>query len=244
MIIYKGPSMVDGQPIVIIATGIKRPSKNRKTGAMVQVWIFADNGMTPMNSSKSGADVSVCGSCAKRALIRKMAKLQDIAVEPECYVDLSKAPMKIMKAYLAGAYPDISGNYAAIAAYFARRIVRGGAYGDPMAGPAKLWRAVYRFSAGRTAYSHMWKDYRTRGFAAFGMASVDSPEEREQAHALGWRTFRVKKASDPVLPGELVCPASKEAGEKITCKVCQFCNGWSPLGRTNRATRDVVINSH
>ena len=36
-IIYDGPSMLDGEPIVAIAT---MKTSNRKTGEMVQVWIL------------------------------------------------------------------------------------------------------------------------------------------------------------------------------------------------------------
>jgi hypothetical protein len=243
-IIYKGRSMLDGSPIVVIATGIKRPSKNGKTGPVVQTWILADNGQTPMASSQSGADASVCGKCPHRAAIRKAAKAAGLKPAAECYVDLSKAPRAIMRAYLAGKYIDISNDPAAISALMAGKIVRAGAYGDPCAAPARLWRDVYKLASGRTGYSHQWHLHQARGLAQFAMASVDSPAERDQAKAKGWRTFRVKSASEPVLAGEIVCPASSEAGNKTTCKVCQYCNGWSALGRTNRAVGDVVINNH
>jgi len=42
------------------------------------------------------------------------------------------------------------------------------------------------------------------------MASVSTPDQAAAAHAAGWRTFRVD--SEPA-PGEVVCPASKEAGQ-------------------------------
>ena len=40
MIIYEGPSLLDGQQIVVIATGIKSKSSNGKTGGMIQTWIL------------------------------------------------------------------------------------------------------------------------------------------------------------------------------------------------------------
>ena len=36
VILYEGPSMLDGAPIVVIATGIRTGSTNVKTGAMIQ----------------------------------------------------------------------------------------------------------------------------------------------------------------------------------------------------------------
>lgn len=238
-IIYKGPSMLDGSPIVVIATGIKRPSKNGKTGAVVQTWILADNGQNPMENSQSGADASVCGKCPHSASMRKKAKAAGRKPAAKCYVDLSKAPRAIMRAYLAGKYKYISGDAAAISSLMAGKIVRAGAYGDPCAAPARLWRDVYKLASGRTGYSHQWHLHQARGLAQFAMASVDSPLEREQAKAKGWRTFRVKSTSEPVLPGEIVCPASSEAGNKTTCMACQACSGVAGRGRS-----DIVINAH
>ena len=39
-ILYEGPSMLDGAPIVVIATGFAERSGNDKTGAMIQTWIL------------------------------------------------------------------------------------------------------------------------------------------------------------------------------------------------------------
>ena len=38
-ILYEGQSMIDGQDIVVIATGFDKDSKNSKTGDMIQTWI-------------------------------------------------------------------------------------------------------------------------------------------------------------------------------------------------------------
>jgi hypothetical protein len=59
------------------------------------------------------------------------------------------------------------------------------------------------------------------------MASVDSVDEALEAAALGWSTFRVKPKGDRGrLPGEAICPASAEAGKKVTCETCPIkCDG-------------------
>ena len=65
MIIYSGPSKLDGQPIVAIATGLDSPTENNKTGDMIQVWILLQS-MAPHHAVAMGADSSVCGNCSKR----------------------------------------------------------------------------------------------------------------------------------------------------------------------------------
>jgi hypothetical protein len=61
------------------------------------------------------------------------------------------------------------------------------------------------------------------------MASVDSVSERAEAMALGWATFRVSTDRDDArdrVKGEAQCPASAEAGHKVTCASCPLkCNG-------------------
>lgn len=44
IILYRGPSMLDGSPIVCIATGIEgKASRNGKAGEMVQTWILRED---------------------------------------------------------------------------------------------------------------------------------------------------------------------------------------------------------
>ena len=59
-VMYEGPSVLDGAPIVVIAT---MKSGNTKTGNMVQVWIIRSD-MHPVTASKVGADAAICGSSA------------------------------------------------------------------------------------------------------------------------------------------------------------------------------------
>jgi hypothetical protein len=49
-ILYEGPSMIDGKPIVVIATV---GSANSKTGAMVQTWIMRQD-VEPHHALKTG----------------------------------------------------------------------------------------------------------------------------------------------------------------------------------------------
>ena len=61
-IIYRGPSLLDGAPIVVIAIDSAR---NTKTGRMVQTYILRAD-MDPREANKTGADFSICGTCPHR----------------------------------------------------------------------------------------------------------------------------------------------------------------------------------
>ena len=66
LVLYKGPSVLNGAPIVVIATGLQaarrhaRRGVNTKTGAMVQVYILA-GGRDPVRAHRIGADAALCG---------------------------------------------------------------------------------------------------------------------------------------------------------------------------------------
>ena len=62
-IIYKGQSLLDGKPVVAIATYSDR---NTKTGKVLQTYIIRSD-ISPLEASKSGADFSICGDCKFRA---------------------------------------------------------------------------------------------------------------------------------------------------------------------------------
>jgi hypothetical protein len=225
-ILYQGPSMIDGAPIVAIATGYGSGSENSKTGAMVQTWILRED-MLPTDAVKTGADASVCGACPHRGVEGRGRT---------CYVNVGQGPRSVWGAFHRGRYgselPDGINR---------GRIVRLGSYGDPAAVPVEVWD---RFTSGAlawTGYTHQW---RTSGPALqrYCMASCDTVEDRDAAKAAGWRTFRVSLPScgDAVkLAGEAVCPASKEAGAKLQCAACKACGG-TATGRRG----DITIQAH
>ena len=74
-IIYNGLSLLDGKPIVVIATYSNR---NTKTGHVVQTYILRED-INPLEASKTGEDYSICGDCPMRGEVttdpsRKQAK--------------------------------------------------------------------------------------------------------------------------------------------------------------------------
>jgi hypothetical protein len=52
------------------------------------------------------------------------------------------------------------------------------------------------------------------------MASVDTPAEAAQAKANGWRTFRVRTKYEPLMIGEIDCPAPLRGTQCADCGAC------------------------
>lgn len=220
-VIYQGPSMIDGSPIVVIVTGFRK-SKNSKTGAMLQTWILRAD-QTPTEAVKSGADQSICGDCRHR--------------DSSCYVVVAQAPLAVYKAWQAGRYQDWTGAFPDNR--LQGRQIRLGAYGDPAAVPFRVWRRVFEQKlAGWTGYTHQWRNPDVQRLRNFVMASVDSPEEQAQASAAGWRTFRVRHAGETLGEREVICPASDEAGNRTTCEACNLCQG------QRSDAKSIVITVH
>ena len=228
-IIYEGPSQIDGKPIVAIATGLKTKSRNSKTGGMVQTYILRMD-QSPLQASQSGDDVSICGDCPHRG-----EHVDGRVIKRTCYVNLGQGPRAVYEMYQRGGYPKASaiglGNIGK------GRRVRLGAYGDPAAVPIHIWANLMAFAEAGTGYTHQWRT--NPELAAWCMASADSPEDREDAKAMGFRTFRVRAFGDPTLENEVVCPASAEAGKKTNCATCAACGG-----NASKARADIVITVH
>lgn len=208
--------------LVAIATGIRRPSVNVKTGPMVQIW-FLNKQLHPVVAQQLGKDKVVCGNCPMRP-----------ANGGNCYVQTNRAPAAIWRAYQAGHYPQANGDE------LNGKLVRFGAYGDPTKLPLAMVAQLAAQSTGWTGYTHQWRDPLKQGYKAYLMASVDSVDEQIEATKMGWRTFRVAdKGNNWRLRDEVVCPASKEAGMKTTCAKCRLC-----AGTAKRGAKSVVIQKH
>jgi len=212
-VIYNGPSLIDGSPIVAIAL---MGSSNRKTGNMVQTYILRTD-MRPVAAVQSGADVAICGNCKHRP-----------ANGGACYVVVAQGPTVVFKTNEAGKYPTAAA--ADVGTMVAGRMVRLGTYGDPAAVPAQVWEELTAQAAGRTGYTHQWDnpaltaDQRAR-ITALCMASADNEAEATQARASGLRYFRIRVATEALGPREFVCPASDEGGKRKLCDTCGACNG-------------------
>ncbi len=226
-IIYRGPSMLDGEPIVVVVTGLTgKGSTNGKTGAMLQTWILRDTPETaPHRHVSAGTDGTICGECP-------------FAGGKGCYVKVFQGPRAIWACLNTGkGYETVTG-WCNLAALASARKVRIGAYGDPMAVPVNVWDALTANAAGWTGYTHQWRRDGSEPYARYCMASTECPYDSALAAVKGFRAFRVSAENDPVPGSEVLCPASEEAGRKTTCIDCGLCQG------NVSGARNIVIPAH
>ena len=230
VVLYEGPSRIDGAPIIAIACRIADASVNSKTGAMVQTFILRRD-IPPHVALKTGDDASVCGDCKLRPIYKGATR---------CYVRVYQAPLSVWDAFHRGRYavPGVDFDAALLSALFAGLSFRIGSYGDPAAIPASIWKRATRRVKNRTGYTHQWRRRIGVGLKSLCMASADSESDVAAATAKGWRTFRVRKHDAPTLATESICPASKEGGRRTQCDTCGLCQG------ATIAARNIVIADH
>ena len=216
VILYDGPSVLDGSPIVVIAT---LKSKNSKTGDVVQTWILRSD-VNPLEASEKKQDYSICGGCPHRQ-----------SIGGGCYVNIGQAPNGVFKAYKRGMYAKVDDNR--LAELMKKRKVRIGAYGDPAAVPYRVWERVTGFASGWLGYTHQQGHPKfDKRILDFCMLSVDTPKQAQKANA---RYFRVKTPESPMMENEIECLADSKG---MTCLECGKCNGMAGEGPS------IVINVH
>jgi hypothetical protein len=223
-ILYRGKSELNGKPIVVIAI---TNSTNSKTGNMVQTYIMADNGRSPVVSARILEDAAVCGDCKHRS-----------GLGGSCYVNLGQGPRSVMSGVMRGIYPF---NPMQAAIECTGRKVRLGTYGDPAAVPFHIWEDLLTNAAGNTGYTHQWRKFKSAKslkLMSLVMASADSEADRIEAITRRFRTFRVRSSDEPIMAGEFQCPASKEAGKKKTCGDCMACDG----GISRKGSPTIVVH--
>ena len=214
-IIYNGPSLLDGKPIVVIAVYSDR---NPKTGRVLQTYILRSD-VNPLEASKTGEDYSICGDCNLRGRPttdpnRKQAEGRI------CYVNLGQGVLMVWKAFQRGLYP-MADDATARRTLGQERVVRIGTYGDPSAAPDHVWEELVADSKSWMAYTHKsaWRP-------DIAMQSVDNYAAAWGHWRKGHRTFRIVTGLEDLdTAHEVLCPASKEAGRRSTCASCKLCKG-------------------
>lgn len=196
MILHRHPHRV------AVATGLQRPSDNRKTGPMVQIWILPRR-LDPVKAMQTGRDRVVCGDCPLR--------------KSTCCVRVEQAPLAIWRSL--DKYPEFD-----LSAFHGRR-VRFGAYGDPAFLPLPLIRDIAEVAEAWTGYTHQWRRPEFQGYKAFLMASCETEADANHARSLGWRTYRI--APEPG-PGEIACPSARG----VSCFDCRLCAGTSKSAKS------------
>jgi len=229
IVLYVGPSNLDGAPIVALAS---LESSNRKTGRLIQTWIMRAD-MLPTEASHGAHDDSVCGACPRRR-----------SIGGDCYVLIHNAPQSAWKAWERAGSPgeNWTEERAIVALTNEARDygLRLGSYGDPAAVPSHVWGDLIAAIAPKmiVGYTHQWRTTPDAWFRNNLMASCDSVQDADDARALGWRFF-VALAPDVQAPDRSFnCTADAKPG--ASCATCGACNG--SQGRPSRAS--VWIREH
>lgn len=230
IVLYRGPSMLDGAPIVVLASV---GSSNVKTGSLIQTWIMRAD-LNPSAASAAKADSSVCGSCPRRH-----------SLGGDCYVQLIHAPRSVWQAWERRGKPGVNWTEPSQRKRLQRDAraygLRLGSYGDPAAVPWHVWQGLIDALQPATVvgYTHQWRDAWLDGAHASWcrthlMASVDSVSEALIARARGWRFFLAIGASEAqslAFDRVIECPATTMAEKR--CEDCGACDGaargsWKP----------------
>jgi hypothetical protein len=219
--LWRGPSLVTGADVVAIVTF---DSDNAKTGPMGQAWLLVCD-VAPNEAIHTDADRAICGDCPHRAN----------AVGRSCYVPTWLGPLNVWRAWRAGLYPPFESWRAPGGGVGGR--VRLTAYGDAAAAPWEAWFPALA-GAALIAYTSLWRSCEPR-WRDVCMASVVTPEDRQAAQAAGWRTYRTRLEDEPLEADEIVCPASHEAGQRVTCDQCMLCQGGAA-----RPVKAIAIQIH
>jgi hypothetical protein len=244
VILHRGRSPFDDSPYVVIMP-LGRPSKNGKTGKMLQTYIIRSH-VHPVVAVRNQGDAAICGNCPLRGLVG-FPKRQPARVKRKrhraCYVNVGQGPAMVYDAFKRGRYVDY---VPALHDQFIRgRKVRFGTYGEPVLIPLDLVRHLISLSSGWTGYTHQWASPAFADYRHYLMASthgLTGPWSREHAKSLGWRTFRTMRDGLPAA-GEILCPASKEAGKRLTCEQCRLCDG-AGTRKAGLAMVDIYIPGH
>lgn len=199
-IFWKGTSQINGEPILLILTGINSPSQNRKTGPMIQSYILRE-GILPTEYRKQGAE-AICGDCPiKSACYVGSYYLNQIY--DGTHREVTKFPLTLLKG----------------------RVLRLGAYGDPAAVPYEVWKRLIKWTSGWTGYTHQWK-YCDSRFKALCLASVENESLMREAWNSGWKTYRIGLESESPTSEEMSCPYYIFRHKpKLQCLQCQLCRG-------------------
>ncbi len=223
LLLYDGPSLIDGAPILAVLTGFQQPSRNAKTGDLLQAYILPSK-VHPTRAVNRGADVSVCGTCPHRP-----------SQGGRCYVQTSFGAAGVWRS--RERYLKVKDEVLQVLLRGAA--VRFGAWGDPAAVPLHAWLPLLAPGVLRlfTGYTHRWKELGENW--QWLMASVDSVEEFTQAREAGWRTYRVKAPGAPLLPGEQTCLADAHG---VPCVKCGGCDGTARYGVYERVSYAIDVH--
>lgn len=212
-VLYEGPSLIDGKPIVVFATGFTKPSMNAKLGYDTISTYIMRSDISPTDAVKSGDDFSICGHCPHRP-----------SNNGTCYVNVFHAPLAVWKSWKRGNVPTpTQSEYELLLSITRDKLLRLGSYGDPMSVPHSVFLPFILECKKHTGYTHQWSlkgifNYPTQSYdfyKTYCMASCDNIWQSKIATRKGWKTFRVATTFD-IPQNETVCPGK--------CSKCNLCS--------------------
>jgi len=232
LVLYRGPSLIGHGNVVAIVVGFRRPSRNSKTGPMLQCYILPDRD-SPLAALQGNRNQAACGRCALQG---RYDAARGRMVDRVCYVNVGHAPEGIWSALKRRQYPRYCA--ARHRHLFAGSDIRIGAYGDPAALPVPLVRWLSAVGRSWTGYSHQlfWIDQRrAAALSRYLMASCHTPAQHGEALRRGWRAFTVVPHGSAPPDGAVECPHYSHG---VTCQDCGMCRG------TSLAARSVWVRAH
>lgn len=198
-LVWRGQSELNGQKIVLIITGLQKPSQNPKTGPVLQSYILTE-GIHPVDDRRQGAK-AICGSCPLQKEV--------------CYVGgytLSRVYSSDLETTEPTFPPKVE---------LQKRYIRLGSYGDPAAVPYDVWKErILNKVESAWGYTHQWRTC-DRRFSQHCMASVETLEQAREAWSRGWKTYRVLLSEEEPTQEELWCPYTING---LQCFQCQLCD--------------------
>ncbi len=227
IVLWAGPSALDGTPIMLVGSRIADPSANRKTGDMLQMSIMRQD-LAPIDAWRIGADGAVCpDACGHRSKAR--------GGRGTCYVNKAR----LTAAWAAAVRELTRGRVGFPPFLFARARVRMGMEGDPAAVPLEVIAPVLTAAGAWSMYTAAWRTL-PDAWKRYAMASCDTPEDAVEAMARGWRPFASSTSPDMdtayEAAGLTLCDAERPTPK--TCAACLRCNGAGrhPSSPTPRTT--------
>ena len=206
----------EGKHTFAALSGMVSPSKNPKTGDMLQLAILP-LGQTVTESISHKSDQAQCGSCP---LAANTPGPNSCYVNPVVYNSVQAATESLWVHH----WPKLP-----------EKGIRLGSYGDPARVPLYV---LDQLTKGRTSvgYTHQWRTCR-EGYSRHCMASIDHTGGRSEAKAKGYRTFRILGPSDQLEQGEVLCPNYTHG---IQCARCGLCDG----AKEGDKRKDIAIPVH
>jgi hypothetical protein len=206
----------ESKKIFAALTGMAKPSKNPKTGDLLQLAILPTK-LTVTDSIRLKSDRPQCGNCP---LAAHTPGPNSCYVNPVAY----QSVQKVTESMWVHHWPKLPD-----------KGIRLGSYGDPARLPLELLKQLTRdrLSVG---YTHQWKTCRP-SYSRYCMASIDHTGGRLEAKAKGYRTFRILGPEDQLEQGEVLCPNYTHGTQ---CADCGLCNG----AREGDKRKDIAIPVH